>query len=347
LVQGEDSQFAILTDIEGLEDALGDMDFKVAGTADGITAIQMDIKVPGIPVEVMRQALEQARQARLFIIDRMLDAISRSRPDLSPYAPRLLKIHVDPDKIRFIIGPGGKTIRSITDECKVTIDVEDDGSVIIGSPDEEAAQKAIEMIMELTRDVEVGGIYRGKVTRLMDFGAFVQLEEGVEGLIPISEMTYERRISHPRELLSEGEMVKVRVLQVDVEARRIGLSIKQVGDDPWMGASVRWPIDSVAEGTVKRTTEFGAFVELTPGVESLIHISELSDGRVRAVTDVVREGETVQAKVLSVDEDQRRIALSVKQLAAMPGYTGSGSAEDQPARPKKKRKKPLKGGLDW
>jgi len=160
-------------------------------------------------------------------------------------------------------------------------------------------------------------------------------------------MTYERRIAHPREILSEGEVVKVHVLQVDTEAKRIGLSLKRVGDDPWVGASVRWPADSVAEGVVKRTTDFGAFVELTPGVEGLVHISELSDTRVRAVVEVVREGDTVQAKVLSVDEDQRRIALSIKQLKTMPDYTGPGSAEPEPSKPRKKRKKPLKGGLDW
>ncbi len=190
-------------------------------------------------------------------------------------------------------------------------------------------------------------IVTGRVTRLMDFGAFVELEPGVEGLIPISEMSYERRISHPREIINEGDVVKIHVLKVDTEARRIGLSLKRVRDDPWTGASVRWPVDSVAEGVVKRTTEFGAFVELTPGVEGLVHISELSDSRVRAVSDVVREGDTVHAKVLSVDEDQRRIALSIKQWAAMPDYTGPAAGESEPPRPKKKRKKPLKGGLDW
>ena len=190
-------------------------------------------------------------------------------------------------------------------------------------------------------------IVTGRVTKLMDFGAFVELEPGVEGLIPISEMSYERRIAHPREIVSEGDTVKVRVLNMDTEAKRISLSIKQLGDDPWQGASVRWPAESVVEGLVKRTTDFGAFVELTPGVEGLVHISELSDDRVRAVTDVVREGQTIRSKVISVDEDQRRIALSIKQLASMADYTGPDSAEAEPSKPKKKRKKPLKGGLDW
>jgi len=197
----------------------------------------------------------------------------------------------------------------------------------------------------------VDSIVSGRVSRLMDFGCFVELEEGVEGLVPISEMTYERRINHPREIVGEGDMIKVRVLDIDLERRRIGLSLKQAQDDPWMGALLRWPENSVVQGTVKRLAEFGAFVELTPGVEGLVHISELSTERVRAVGDVVKPGDVVQAKVLSVDEDKRRIALSIKQLKQMPDYSGPVSAEAQsdagPAAPARRRRKPLKGGLDW
>jgi small subunit ribosomal protein S1 len=194
----------------------------------------------------------------------------------------------------------------------------------------------------------VDEIVSARVTRLMDFGAFVEVEEGVEALVPISEMTYERRIGHPREILNEGDVVKARVLAIDPERKRMSLSIKRVGDDPWMGASVRWPVNSVVDGTVKRITEFGAFVELTPGVEGLIHISELSETPVRQVSEVVREGDTVRAAVVSVDEERRRIGLSIKQLTRLPDYTGPvGEAPAEPAAPKKKRKKPLKGGLDW
>ncbi|MCH7527178.1 MAG: S1 RNA-binding domain-containing protein, partial [Planctomycetes bacterium] len=192
----------------------------------------------------------------------------------------------------------------------------------------------------------VDSIVSGRVTRLMDFGAFVELAEGVEGLIPIGEMTFERRISHPREIVNENEVVKVRVLTVDTQRNRISLSLKRVGDDPWMGASLRWPELTAVEGTVKRITDFGAFVELTPGVEGLVHISELADGRVHKVGDVVKEGDVIQAKVLSVDEDRRRIALSIKQVATMPDYTGAPSAEPEPSPQQPKRKKPLKGGLD-
>ena len=186
----------------------------------------------------------------------------------------------------------------------------------------------------------------GRVTRLADFGAFVELEAGVEGLIPISELSFGRRIGHPREIVREGDVVKVRVLNVSTEQRRIGLSLRRVGDDPWTGASVRWPANSVVEGIVTRIADFGAFVELTPGVEGLIHISELSHSHVRAVSNVVREGNTVQARVLNVDEDKRRISLSIKQLGYSTTENGSAAEESEPARPQQKRKKPLKGGLD-
>jgi len=192
-----------------------------------------------------------------------------------------------------------------------------------------------------------GELVTAVVTKLMDFGCFVQLEEGVEGLIPISELSFEKRISHPKEVVSVGEAVKARVLQVDPAQRRISLSIKRVGDDPWVGASVRWPAESVAEGVVRRTTQFGAFVELTAGVEGLVHISELSDDRVRSVEDVVKVGQTIQAKVLGVDEENRRISLSIKQLVTAPEYTGAEQDQRQPERKRPKRKKPLKGGLDF
>ncbi|MEP0843437.1 MAG: S1 RNA-binding domain-containing protein [Phycisphaerae bacterium] len=195
----------------------------------------------------------------------------------------------------------------------------------------------------------VDTVVTGRVTRLEGFGAFVELEPGVEGLVPISEMTFERRIRHPSEMVKTGDVIKVRVISMDLGQRRIGLSIKRVGDDPWMGASARWPADSIVSGTVKRLAEFGAFVELTPGVEGLIHVSELSDQRVRMPAEVVREGQQVTAKVIEVDEDRRRISLSIKRIKEDPHYTGEipGAAAPQPARQDKKRKKPLKGGLEW
>ncbi len=190
----------------------------------------------------------------------------------------------------------------------------------------------------------VDELVSGRITRLTAFGAFVELAEGVEGLVPISEMTFGRRIGHPKEVVQEGEIVQVRVLAVDIERHRISLSIKRVGEDPWMGASIRWTTDSVAEGTVTRLTEFGAFVELASGVEGLVHISELSQGHVHSAGDAVKVGQTVQAKVLGVDEERRRISLSIKQLSTVPEYTGTAEPTE-PAKPKK-RKKPLRGGLE-
>jgi small subunit ribosomal protein S1 len=191
---------------------------------------------------------------------------------------------------------------------------------------------------------------RGTVTKLMDFGAFVEIEPGVEGLIPMSEFTYLKRIKHPSEVLKQGDTVDVRVMSVDVSRKRISLSLKQLGDDPWMGASARWAVKSIVQGTVKRITDFGAFVELVPGVEGLVHISEVSENRVRAVRDALQEGQVVQAKVLEVDEENHRISLSIKQVRSMPEYTGEISTEAQAApepapASQPKRKKPLKGGF--
>ncbi len=196
----------------------------------------------------------------------------------------------------------------------------------------------------------VQSLVNGTVTKLMDFGAFVEIAPGVEGLIPISEFTYLKRIKHPSEVLSVGDKVNVRVMSVDVPRKRISLSLKQVGDDPWMGASARWPVQTIVQGTVKRITDFGAFVELTPGVEGLVHISEVSDARVRSVRDALQEGQSVQAKVLEVDEENHRISLSIKQVRSMPEYTGEIAEEtaqtSEPAAAQQpKRKKPLKGGF--
>jgi small subunit ribosomal protein S1 len=192
----------------------------------------------------------------------------------------------------------------------------------------------------------VDSLVSGTIKRLADFGAFVELEPGVEALVPISEMTFERRIKHPSELLKEGDVTRARVMAVDPSRKRISLSIKRVGDDPWMGASARWPVDTVVSGIVKRITDFGAFVEITPGVEGLVHISEISDQRIRSVKDALGEGQSVQAKVLEVDEERRRISLSIKAVVSSADYTGQAAEAAQPSKPAPKRKKPLRGGLD-
>ncbi len=226
LVTDDKGNYAILTDIEGIEDNHGDMDFKVAGTTEGITAVQLDIKIKGLNFEIIEKTLIQARDARLAILDIMRQSISASRPQLSRYAPRMYKIKVDPDKIGSVIGTGGKTIRSIIDETKATIDIKDDGTVIIGSPNEEAARKAISIIEDLTREVEVGTVYTGKVTRIANFGAFVEILPGKEGLVHISELA-DFRVDKVEDIVKVGDEVTVKVIEID-SMGRINLSRKAV-----------------------------------------------------------------------------------------------------------------------
>ncbi len=226
LITDEGDRFEVLTDIAGMEDAMGDMDFKVAGTAQGVTALQMDIKIKGLSFSVLGTALERAREARLFILNKMLETIGVSRAEVSRWAPRLTTIQIDPDKIRFLIGPGGKTIRSITEETKCSIDVDNDGKVVIGSTNEEMTQKAIRMIEALTKDVEVGGVYTGKVTRLMNFGAFVEIAPGKEGLVHISELA-DYRVPSVEDVVQVGDEVMVMVTEID-RMGRINLSRRAV-----------------------------------------------------------------------------------------------------------------------
>jgi polyribonucleotide nucleotidyltransferase len=213
-----EGKFAVLTDIQGVEDNLGDMDFKVAGTKDGITALQMDIKIKGLPHEILAQALEQAREARLFVLDKMLAVIPQPRAELSPYAPRITTIHINPDKIRDIIGPGGKMIRKITEETGASIDVEDDGSVYIAAADQEAGQRAIDWIKGLTDEIEVGKIYKGKVVRIMPFGAFVEVLPNQDGLVHISKLT-DHRVERVEEVANVGDEIMVKATEVDSQGR--------------------------------------------------------------------------------------------------------------------------------
>jgi len=218
--------YVILTDILGMEDAYGDMDFKVAGTSRGITALQLDIKVKGINSEVLAQSLSQAHQARLEILGKMAQTIGTSRPELSPYAPRMHEMTIDSSKIGTVIGPGGKTIRSIIEETKTTVDIKDNGTVIIGSPSEEATQKAIKMIEDLTRDVELGGIYTGKVTRLLNFGAMVEILPGKEGLVHISELA-DYHVPKVEDVVRVGDEIMVKVVEID-NLGRVNLSRKAI-----------------------------------------------------------------------------------------------------------------------
>jgi polyribonucleotide nucleotidyltransferase len=225
----ETDGFAVLTDILGDEDHLGDMDFKVAGTGNGVTALQMDIKIEGITKEIMEQALSQANAGRMHILGEMNKAISTPREEVSDFAPRYITIKINPDKIRDVIGKGGATIRSITEETGASIDIDDDGNVKIASVDLEAGNEARRRVEQITADVEVGSVYDGRVAKLMDFGAFVTILPGKDGLVHISQISDER-VQNVSDKLSEGDMVKVKVLEVDKQGR-IRLSMKAVGQD--------------------------------------------------------------------------------------------------------------------
>ncbi|AFV03090.1 Polyribonucleotide nucleotidyltransferase [Dehalobacter sp. UNSWDHB] len=220
----EEDHFAILTDIQGLEDHDGDMDFKVAGTAEGITALQMDIKIKGVNREILAQALAQAKAGRMFILDKMLQVLPQPRPNLSPFAPRIITFTIHPDKIRDVIGPGGKIIKKIVEETKVKIDIEDDGQVFIAAVDGEAGDKAAEIIRSLTQDIEVGKIYKGKVVRIMDFGAFVEVIPGVlglpgkDGLVHISQLDV-NRVNKVEDVVKLGDEIIVKATGIDKQGR--------------------------------------------------------------------------------------------------------------------------------
>ena len=221
----EGDKYAVLTDIAGAEDHYGDMDFKVAGTRDGITALQMDIKVPNVTTAIMKEALDQARRGRLFILDKMYQALAEPRSSMSQYAPRIYTLKIPTDKIRDVIGPGGKVIRGIIEQTGVKIDVEDDGTVHVASADEPSAKKALQIISDLTASAEVGKTYLGTVVRLVDFGAFVEIFPGTDGLLHISEIA-ENRIRDVRDELKEGDQILVKVLAL--EGNKIKLSRKAV-----------------------------------------------------------------------------------------------------------------------
>jgi polyribonucleotide nucleotidyltransferase len=225
----EGDDYVVLSDIAGVEDHLGDMDFKVAGTPDGITALQMDIKISGVTFEILRQALEQANEGRLFILDRMKDALSETRAELSPYAPRITSIQIDPDKIGTVIGKGGETIRALSDEYEAQIDVDDEGMVLVYAVNGEKGDACVEAIRQMTKDVELGEVFTGKVVKTTTFGAFVELSKGTDGLLHISNLVPGGRAESVEAVLNRGDEVTVRVVELNKERGRIGL---RLADDP-------------------------------------------------------------------------------------------------------------------
>lgn len=235
----EGDKFAILSDIQGLEDFLGDMDFKVTGSREGITALQMDIKVQGISIEVMRVALEQARKGRIHIIDKMEAVISEPRKELSKWAPRLITIHIDPEDIGTVIGPGGKMIRSIIQETGASIDIEDDGTVVIGSVESVGGEAARDIILGLVKKIQPGDIYVGRVTRIIPVGAFVEVLPGKEGMVHISQLE-NRRVAKVEDVVSVGQRVIVKVREID-DRNRVNLTMKEVTDEQKEEMNKKYP----------------------------------------------------------------------------------------------------------
>ncbi|MBW4886942.1 MAG: S1 RNA-binding domain-containing protein, partial [Bacillus sp. (in: Bacteria)] len=225
LVKSGDN-YTVLTDIQGMEDHLGDMDFKVAGTSKGVTALQMDIKIEGLSREILEEALQQAKKGRMEILESMLSTLAESRKELSPYAPKILTMSINPDKIRDVIGPSGKQINKIIEDTGVKIDIEQDGTIFISSTDESMNQKAKKIIEDLVREVEVGQLYLGKVKRIEKFGAFVELFSGKDGLVHISELALER-VGKVEDVVKIGDELLVKVTEIDKQGR-VNLSRKAV-----------------------------------------------------------------------------------------------------------------------
>ena len=241
----EGDDYVVLSDIAGVEDHLGDMDFKVAGTPDGITALQMDIKISGVTFEILQKALEQAREGRQFILGKMNDAISETRAELSPYAPRITSIQIDPEKIGTVIGKGGETIRALSDEYEAQIDVDDEGMVLVYAVNGEKGDACVEAIRQMTKDVELGETFTGKVVKTTTFGAFVELSKGTDGLLHISNLVPGGRAESVEAVVNRGDEVKVRVVELNKERGRIGL---RLADDPEIADKTAEELSKIGTG---------------------------------------------------------------------------------------------------
>ncbi|GDY14076.1 polyribonucleotide nucleotidyltransferase [Planctomycetota bacterium] len=351
----EGDRYAILTDILGDEDHYGDMDFKVCGTEKGLTALQMDIKISGISADLMAKALEQARQGRLHILRHMNAAISTARTQLSPLAPQIVQVQIDPELIGKIIGKGGETIRRIQEESGAKLNVDDDGIITIASPDLASIEKAKGWISDLTEKPEVGKTYHGTVTSIKEFGAFVEFIPETEGLVHISEWDT-GHVKSLEGIAKVGDAVDVKLIEVDERTGKFRLSRRALlpgGDAPRTdtprsdsgprgdarpaaprverkpAAPTEQPeIGKTYTGRVTSVRDFGAFIEFVPGIEGLLHISEWDMGRVERMDDVAQAGDTVQVKLLEIDPKTGKYRLSRRAL--LPG--GDAPRPERPAR---------------
>jgi len=358
MIEDTDTQRrVILTDILGAEDHYGDMDFKVVGTREGITGFQLDVKVGGIGRETLRRALDQAKEARLTILDKMEAALPAARDHLSPYAPLLETITIPQEKIGLVIGPGGKMIRKIVEETGAEVDIEDDGTVKLAGPDPESVAAARKWIEDLTRELEVGMVIETKVTRIVDFGAFVDLKNGGEGLVHVSNLApgYVENVS---DIVKPGDDITVEVIGEDKmgrpDLRRVGAEGEEGdseeterphggrrgrGGAPPRGGGKRSAkpavsVGDIIEGTVENTTDYGAFVELAPGITGLVHISALSDDYVRRVEDVVRAGDKVTVEVLNIDDRGRYKLRRIPGASEASEVPSDDADDDEPAQEK-------------
>jgi polyribonucleotide nucleotidyltransferase len=302
------SDYMILTDLAGYEDHFGDMDFKLAGTQDGLTGFQMDTKIHGITLQIAKETMLQARKARLQVLDIMNKTLSAPRPTLSRFAPILEVIPIDPEKIGLVIGPGGKTIRALQAETQTEIDIDDEKNVVkISGHSAELVRQARERIEQMTEEIAVGNRYTGKVTRIEKFGAFVELPNGVQGLIRVSDLS-DRYVKKVEDVVKIGDTVNVEVIEVD-EMNRINLKLIRDKAAP-SPAAVK--VGDVLTGKIVGLADYGAFVETEAGVRGLIHISQLADGYVERVEDVVKVGDVVLVEVIRIDKEGR---YSFKRLA--------------------------------
>ncbi len=363
----EGGTFHVLSDILGSEDHIGDMDFKVAGTKNGVTAVQMDCKVKGLPMEVMKGALRQAREGRQHILGIMDGAISEARSQVSKYAPRIEMRQIDPEKIGGLIGPGGKIIRGLQADFRVRIEVNDEGMVTIASGPEGDMDSAIKAVEAICGDAEVDAVYNGKVVSMRDFGAFIEIFPGKEGLLHISELgVYVKNLS---DVMSVGDQIEVRCTNID-EFGRVRLAIESVPDDHPLkkkleeGGDQRGPrgdrdsdepraprepqksasdleVGEIYEGEVHGVQNYGVFVELFPGLRGLCHISEMREERVNDPGDVVSQGDIVKVKLLAI-EDNDRLKLSMKAADPKQGREpgeggGGGGGGERRGRPHRRR----------
>jgi polyribonucleotide nucleotidyltransferase len=292
----EDGEYELLTDIMGLEDHMGDMDFKVTGTRDGVTAFQLDVKVGGISEEIMREAMNRAYEARLEVLDKMDAEISEPRGEVSKHAPVMEVFKIDEDEIGTVIGPGGRTIRDLTEETETEIDIDDDGTIKLSGVDREGVEKAKKLIEDMTREVEPGEEFVGEVVRVEDFGAFVQLPNKSEGLVHISKLS-DGYVDNVKDITDLGEEMRVKVIGHDDQGR---LDLKRVPEK-----TEELEVGDVTDAEITKTADFGAFIETPGGETGLIHISELSRDYVKNVQDVVEPGDRVKVELINIDEKDR------------------------------------------